>query len=748
MVSGHFLKLYRWLGFGMTASPDVEPKSLFSRFKKLSIPIRRVIAFAAGGLLCVLIFLAFAQIATYFLARSYVEEVEQVFDLNHHAANAVVWATFAVATLLVGSAISFSRRKRLISFAGIIVLLIAHSALLAYGTMHENFRRADGSAIKCYVVTRDALELRDHPGIDPVTGRDCRPVTAEIAERVEAYKNGRRPTRIASREPTFFDPRTGQPIVWYSIGKNEEIELFDLMGFQPDTGQELIPVTKEIVARWKDQSARRLPRKVDDPKRYGPFDPITGKARLWYRAGDDGAYEFYDAAGYHPQTGDPLKLVTRDVMTAWELAQKNQKRWYLITRDADHPVHYCQAGGLDQATGRMCREITTQVLERLREYEKGKRPQRIAAATPAFFEPRSGEPIAWYSKDKAGKIELFDLMGYHPATGDELLPVTKEIAAEWNDQQRQKPPRAPNQVQLGPNVLLFDPMTGAPRLWFSRTGEADYQFFDGPGFNPRSGEPLKSFTKAEATAYFDQIRNKERKLKEEQDRLDKERKTRAENEQKQREADEQRRRDEERKREEQQRILTEAARDCDNLAANPNDPRRVGAGVEYAALKGQADAAVKACASAAQQNPTEPRFRYQLARALQLTDRLWAFGLLQDLVKQGYPAAFDNLGWMYFMDKHSPEQAVALFRRGVQAGDPDAMLSLAEMIERQHTVAMNPSENKLALYQRAAQLGSQAAATAYNTELNREQQEADQRRIQLQQQQMMMQIIGGVLQRR
>jgi TPR repeat protein len=719
---------------------------LSGRLAGLSGPLQRLIGIAVGALICILVFFLFAQIATYLLTRSYVDEIEQAFDLNRNIANALVWASFAAATLLTGSSFSLSRRKRRISVCALLSLLIGHSLVLAYATMNQNFSRADGKALKCYVVTRDSIQLQDHVGIDPVTGRECRPVTPEIAERVDAYKNGGRPSRIISADPVFFEPRTGQPITWYSIAADGEIQLFDLMGFQPETGEELIPVTKEIVARWKVQAARRVPKKVDDPDRFGPFDAISGNARLWYRLAEDGRYDFFDAPGYHPQTGEPLSIVTREIMSAWQKSEREKKHWYVITRDAGHPVRYCQAAGIDLATGRLCREITPQILERLREYEKGKRPNRVADAAPTFFDLRSGEPIVWYYKDKSGAIELFDLMGYHPNTGDELLPITKEAATEWGEQQHRRPARVPNRVQLGADTVLFDATTGAPRLWFSRKGEAEYEFFDGPGFNPRNADPLQSFTRDEASRYFEEIRAREKRLKDEQDKAEEERKRR-EAEDAQRRADLAAKLEEEqRKRDAELRAATAAVKNCDELAANPNDPRRVGAGVEYAALMAQAQDAIAQCRLAVEQNPSELRFTYQLARAMEGSDRNRAFTLLQDLVRQRYPAAYDNLGWIYLTDKHDPARAVALFRTGVQAGDPDAMLSLAEMIGRGHAVPTNESETKLELYRRAAQLGSSAATNAYNVELAREQQGMEERRIQLQQQQMMLQMFGGILQ--
>ena len=275
-------------------------------------------------------------------------------------------------------------------------------------------------------------------------------------------------------------------------------------------------MTKEVVDRWKVQFKRRIPKRIDDPEKFGFFDPITGNARLWYRLAGNGLYEFYDAPGYHPQTGEPLQIITREILGAW---QKARKEWYVITHDASQPVRYCEAPGIDPVTGRECREIRPQILQRLREYEKGKRPKKIASSDPTFFDLQSGEPIVWYSKDKNGMIEIFDLMGYHPTTGEELFPITKEDAREWDEQQHKVPPQAPNLVPLRDSTVFFDPVTGAPLLWFSRKTEGEYEFFDAPGFNPRNGEPLKRFTKDEMNTY-------QQKLRDEQDSLERQNKER------------------------------------------------------------------------------------------------------------------------------------------------------------------------------------------------------------------------------
>ena len=165
------------------------------------------------------------------------------------------------------------------------------------------------------------------------------------------------------------------------------------------------------------------------------------------------------------------------------------------------------------------------------------------------------------------------------------------------------------------------------------------------------------------------MQNWDREIREEKVRLDRESKKHADEEENRKrdlakkEAEDKKARDDERAR------LTQAAGLCDDLAANPSDSNRVGEGVLFDNLKAQAKEAVSNCEIAVSQNPAQLRFKYQLARALHWTDRKRAFDILQELVRQRYPAAFDNLGWLYLTEKKDRGGAIALFKAGAQAGD-------------------------------------------------------------------------------
>ena len=183
---------------------------------------------------------------------------------------------------------------------------------------------------------------------------------------------------------------------------------------------------------------------------------------------------------------------------------------------------------------------------------------------------------------------------------------------------------------------------------------------------------------------------------------------------------------------------------CDDLAANSTDRRKLTTvqGVAFVTLRSQADRAITACESANANFPNEQRFQYQLARALEFKDRARAFGLHEKLSRLQYPAAFDNLGSMYLTDRNDPATAVRYFVEGVRLEDPDSMVSLAEMIEKNHYSVPNPVEVRLALFKRAAELGHSNAARALSEEMVRSQRaisDQDARR-------MMLQLLGSILQ--
>jgi hypothetical protein len=581
------------------------------------------------------------KVVLYYLARSYVDQVASALDLNPHLANALILLTFVVAIFFARFLWSFSRQRRIVGISGLAGLLIAHSLVLWWATREQTID-VGGNALKCYVISRDGnVTYREHPGIDPATGRECKPVKPEMVERLRDYQAGKRPQKVIAENPVFFDPRSSEPIVWYYQAKDGTIEIFDLMGFHPDTGEELLPITRDTAELWKKQQiekARRIPELITNPKDYIFFDLRTGEARAWYWVSPNGRYEFYDNSGFHPQAGDKLQIVTQEIIKAWK------------------------------------------------------------------------------------------------------------------DQQETPTLRPPNAVQITKDTVFFDPVTGNSRLWYWRKDKGEYEFFDGPGFHPQNGQPLQSFTKDMLIQYQQEIDEKAKQLKAEQDRIEAEQKAKREAENRRQHELQKKAEEEQRRREADAKRLSEAAKQCDDLAANPNDANRVGVGVYYGDLKPRAAEAVAACEAASKQNPNTLRFQYQLARALELTgdgvtrakNRQHALEIHQVLVKAGYPAAYDNLGSV-FRDKGDLTTAVAFYRRGIALNDSDSMFSLADLIGDKRVMPQAPGETPIELYKRAADLGNQNGVRGYQAEVAKAQQAQQQQVQQLQQQRLFLQFMGTVL---
>ena len=158
-----------------------------------------------------------------------------------------------------------------------------------------------------------------------------------------------------------------------------------------------------------------------------------------------------------------------------------------------------------------------------------------------------------------------------------------------------------------------------------------------------------------------------------------------------------------------------SANDCDRLAANPSDRRKPRSlpGVPYDILMNQAKDAIAACTRAVQQSPTEPRYEYQMARAMETEAPEKALEIHRKLASLGYPVAYDNLGWLEIKLYDNYGEAIKDFEAGSQLGDPDSMVSLVEMIDKEYLPTDRPQEHKCQLLRRAADLGHQGAQGEY-----------------------------------
>lgn len=111
----------------------------------------------------------------------------------------------------------------------------------------------------------------------------------------------------------------------YCCETPEGIRVLESPGVDPVYGIECKPCTMEQIIRLRHQQGKLSaprPITVNDPNTFEFFDPLTGKARVWYFLSDDGNYEFYDSPGKHPRTGRTLvpmdSIIVRDLIRAYD----------------------------------------------------------------------------------------------------------------------------------------------------------------------------------------------------------------------------------------------------------------------------------------------------------------------------------------------------------------------------------------------------------------------------------------------
>jgi len=117
---------------------------------------------------------------------------------------------------------------------------------------------------------------------------------------------------VVSREASFSH-REGGVMQWYAVTP-EGVRFFDSPGFDPKYGMELKPVTQQLKVALARRQLRQIPKRLPLNIRVEStfFDPLTGEARCWYYLAPDGHYDLFDASGFHPENGEPLREMTRE----------------------------------------------------------------------------------------------------------------------------------------------------------------------------------------------------------------------------------------------------------------------------------------------------------------------------------------------------------------------------------------------------------------------------------------------------
>jgi hypothetical protein len=112
----------------------------------------------------------------------------------------------------------------------------------------------------------------------------------------------------------------------------------------------------------------------------------------------------------------------------------------------------------------------------------------------AAFSHSTGAALQWCATTPEGE-RCFDSPGFDPKYGIKLEPVTPEARIVRERRRTGAVPHAASVSDIA-KLQLFDPLTGAPRYWYSESSDGAFELFDSPGFHPQTQAALQPLTVA------------------------------------------------------------------------------------------------------------------------------------------------------------------------------------------------------------------------------------------------------------
>jgi hypothetical protein len=108
------------------------------------------------------------------------------------------------------------------------------------------------------------------------------------------------------------------------------------------------------------------------------------------------------------------------------------------------------------------------------------------------FNQATGTPSKWYTIDRSGRIALYDSGGLN-SLGDPKKPVTSEVCHFFAQQSGGTQAHLLTSSVGG--IDFFDTSTGNPKVWYHKDEDGTYRLYDGPGFDPQTGQALQPVSK-------------------------------------------------------------------------------------------------------------------------------------------------------------------------------------------------------------------------------------------------------------
>ncbi|MCS7042071.1 MAG: hypothetical protein NZR01_04710 [Bryobacteraceae bacterium] len=143
------------------------------------------------------------------------------------------------------------KRKRRIGWAILTVLVVSYNLCLYFATRRISFT-AKGEPVRYYAITPEGVKYSDRPGVERTYGVPFQPMTPEMAYKLWLLEKGR-VLPVPPDDRPWFNPATGEALLWYYRFPDGTLEFYDRPGRHPFTNEPLREVTKEIFLEWRQK---------------------------------------------------------------------------------------------------------------------------------------------------------------------------------------------------------------------------------------------------------------------------------------------------------------------------------------------------------------------------------------------------------------------------------------------------------------------------------------------------------------
>jgi len=133
---------------------------------------------------------------------------------------------------------------------GFFVFILVSVTVVDLTLGRDVFFGKDGQPRRFYVIRPDeGLVVTGAQTPDPTTQEIPRPISREIVPSIRAMYRGQAPVALTPTEideGRLFDPSTGRSLIWYHKDANGAFRFYNGPGFDPESQEPLLPITKKI----------------------------------------------------------------------------------------------------------------------------------------------------------------------------------------------------------------------------------------------------------------------------------------------------------------------------------------------------------------------------------------------------------------------------------------------------------------------------------------------------------------------